>query len=176
MKTYKHISVEERELIFAYLHLDKSHRQIAKLLGRNHRTISREINRNKDEDNNYSVIRVQDKTDKRRQESKLESRKLDSLALRDYVVRMLGKGWSPEIIAGRLKKINSQITVSHEAIYQFIYSKQARRLKLYELLRKQRIRRQTSKSRKVNRKGIIPNRVFIDYRPEIIDQRNQFGH
>lgn len=176
MKTYKHISLAERELIFLYLHLGKSHRQIAQLLARNHRTISREINRNKDNNDNYSVIKAQDKADKRRQESKLGSRKLDSLALQDYVIRRLGKGWSPEQIAGRLKKINSRTTISHETVYQFIYSKQTKKLKLYELLRRQRPKRQSPKSRKVSKKGIIPNRVFIDNRPDIINQRKQIGH
>ena len=33
---------------------------------------------------------------------------------------MLLKGWSPEIISGRLKK-KKQFIVSHEAIYQWIY-------------------------------------------------------
>ena len=36
---------------------------------------------------------------------------------------MLSKGWSPELIAGRLKREHPHWdTVSHEAIYQWIYS------------------------------------------------------
>ena len=44
--SYKHLSITERELIAIYLAKNKSLCQIAKVLGRNKSTISRELARN----------------------------------------------------------------------------------------------------------------------------------
>lgn len=175
MKTYKHINQNERELIFLYLNQGKSFRDIGKLLKRDHRTISREVKRNQNE-GKYSAIKAHDLAEIRRLHAKVGTRKLDHLGLQSYVVAKIGKGWSPETIEGRLKKIESQITVSHETIYRFIYQKEQQKLKLYELLKRQHRKRQLMKGRKTNKKGMIPNRVFIEQRPKIVNGRQQLGH
>jgi IS30 family transposase len=92
-----------------------------------------------------------------------------------YVRQKLKLNWSPEIIAGRLKK-NGQ-SISHEAIYQFIYHRDTpdREQLISQLCRAHRKRRIKGKGRKV-RKTKIPNRVSIDTRPKAIDQRKQIGH
>jgi transposase, IS30 family len=176
MKYYQHIKENERELIFLYLNQGKSFREIGKLLGRNHGTIVREVARNQIDTGTYSALKAQALADTRRSISKVGVRKLDHPGLADYVISRIGKGWSPETIEGRLKTIKSQVTVSHETIYCFIYQKEQKRLKLFELLRRQHRRRQLMKGRKTNKKGMIPNRVFIDQRPEIINQRQELGH
>jgi transposase, IS30 family len=176
MKSYEHIKENERELIFLYLHLGKSYREIGKLLGRNHGTIVREVKRNQAEVGTYSAMNAQSKAEQRRAQSKLRIRKLASPTLAHYVIRRIGQGWSPETIEGRLKTVESQHTVSHETIYQFIYQKEQKRLKLFELLKRQHRKRRLMHGRKTNKKGMIPNRIFIDKRPDSINQRQEVGH
>ena len=176
MKSYEHIKENERELIFLYLNEGKSYREIGKLLGRNHGTIVREVRRNPSDNGTYSAIKAQTLADTRRITSKVGVRKLDHPGLADYVISRIGQGWSPETIEGRLKAIKSLQAVSHETIYRFIYQKEQKKLKLFELLRRQHRKRHLMKGRKTTRKGMIPNRMFIDKRPEIIKGRRQLGH
>src|SRR3989304_2158425 len=42
--------------------------------------------------------------------------------VRHYVRRQLRRGWSPELIAGRLHRLRPAQAVSHEAIYQWVYA------------------------------------------------------
>jgi len=50
-----------------------------------------------------------------------ERERLKSPFIRSYVKRKLESGWSPEQISGRLKIDNPDLSISHEAIYQYIY-------------------------------------------------------
>ena len=86
---------------------------------------------------------------------------------------MLMNGWSPEIIAGRIKKEAILPTISHEAIYQWIYS-DADYLIGY-LVRSHQTRWPKGKS-KHSRRTLIPNRVSITERPSCINDRKQPGH
>lgn len=181
MRNYTHLSLPERELIYLYLNQGKSKRQIGRLLNRHHRTISREIKRNQkggeatSELVNYRPSTAQSLATARRQLAKVGVRKLDDPALRQYVIRQLGRSWSPQQISGRLKLKAPQSAVSYETIYQFIYAKDNRRLRLYELLRK----RHRSRYQKSGRKGHrlkIPARILIDHRPQAANLRLEVGH
>jgi len=101
MKTYKHLDQQDRELIILYLNQGKSLRTIAAILKRSHRTIAREISRNKKEDVYFAYI-AQRLARTRRLQARRKSRKLDDFGLRGYVIKRIGKGDSPEQIAGRL--------------------------------------------------------------------------
>ncbi|MBF0479997.1 MAG: IS30 family transposase, partial [Candidatus Omnitrophica bacterium] len=93
--------------------------------------------------------------------------------IRDYVHEQLKEQWTPELIAGRLKEDHPGYSISHEAIYQYIYE-DAPELKKY-LPRSHRVRkkRKTGKASAVNR---IPERVSIEQRPQQANDRSQFGH
>lgn len=58
--------------------------------------------------------------------------------LRKYVFTKLEEGWSPEQIAGRLSRERDHGSVSHETIYQYIYSPVGKSLNLHRYLRKKR--------------------------------------
>ncbi|NOT85974.1 MAG: IS30 family transposase [Methylococcaceae bacterium] len=87
---------------------------------------------------------------------------------------MLMEGWSPEQISGRLVQAGKP-TVCHETIYQHILKDKQADGKLY-----QHLRRHTKKYRKRygsstgSRMG-IPNRVDIEARPEVVNQRERLG-
>jgi IS30 family transposase len=46
---------------------------------------------------------------------------LKSVEAQQYVVDKVKLGWTPEIIAGRIKLDETLSNLSHEAIYQYIY-------------------------------------------------------
>ena len=109
--------------------------------------------------------------------------RLKSPVIRDYVKdKLVNKDWSPEQIAGTLPSDHSSWTISHEAIYQYIYAQYTRQgyghcvgedLRIY-LKRKHKVRKRKTIPFK-EEKG-IKNRVSIDERPTIVDQRIEPGH
>jgi IS30 family transposase len=88
-------------------------------------------------------------------------------------MQRLREGWSPEQIAGRLKRKKSKYALCHETIYQFIYRKKNR--KLYMLLprKKSRRRHQLSRKPRICRFG---DKRIISQRSEAIDKRFHYGH
>lgn len=178
MKNYQHLTIHEREHIKLLLSKGKSLRAIAKQLGRDRKTISRELERNSSSLGRtaYCPTDAQKQAVKRRAQSK--TKKLDRGPLRTYVVRKLGRGWSPEAIAGRLKKIHSQTTVSYETIYQFVYNRQNRNMRYWEFLHYGHKRRELFGGRKSqsDKRLVIPNRTNISMRPDEANNRTTVGH
>jgi IS30 family transposase len=84
----------------------------------------------------------------------------------------LRQDWSPEQISSWLWQ-NTDIQVSHERIYQHILADKHAGGKLYKHLRCQKKRRKRYGSN--DRRGKLPNRVSIEQRPEIVDQRQRIG-
>lgn len=184
---YTHLSNEERERVFLFRNQGKSQREIGEQLGRNHRTIGRELGRNNVQNSNesndhqlgtllYSPSKAEELARERRRNSK--SKKLDDLALRSFVIGRLNRNWSPEQIAGRLKLKAENVAVSHETIYQFVYARENKPLRLWEFLRRRYPKRRKKHDRKVKRvKHLeIPNRIKIDQRPEEANRRTSIGH
>lgn len=82
-------------------------------------------------------------------------------------------GWSPYQIEGRLKLENeNKCIISHESIYHYIYSDMDRRYLLHKHLR----RKHPYRIRRGQRKPRIPNELMIGSRPEMINNREEFGH
>ena len=75
-------------------------------------------------------------------------------------------------VCGRLA-IEKQPTVSHERIYQYIYEDKASGGSLHTFLRCQKKRRKRYGSH--SRRGIIPNKVSIDDRPDLVEKRERLG-
>lgn len=173
MHNYKRLITNEREEIFLLLNQGLSIREIGRRLGRNHGTISREISSAQGE---YSPAKASKRAQIER--TKPRRKKLDEGVLKHYVVKKLGRHWSPEQIAGRLKQIHSQVGVSYETIYQFIYSKDGKKNRYFEFLRKAHKRRSTKHGRYSQKvkKVFIPNRAWIEARPEEATERKTVGH
>jgi transposase, IS30 family len=176
-KLYKQLSQEEREHIAYLLSEEKSLGDIAKSLGRNKGTISRELARNSaPEYRRYTPCRAHARACERKITANTHER-LKNNFIRQYVRDGLKKGWSPEQIAGRIRIDHPGYSVNHEAIYQYIYHPQnPDRVEMINLLRRAHKKR-TNKSigRKV-RKAAIPNRISIETRPRSIENRNRYGH
>lgn len=176
-KEYHHLTEAERETIQLLLDMGRSPNDIGQALGRDRSTIYREISRNASpEYKRYLIHRAQRRSEERRKQAS-KRRRLKNDLIEDYVRTKLGLGWSPEQISGRLPIDHPGQSISHEAIYQFIYHKNTpNREKLIECLRRAHRKRKSKAMGRKHRKTKIPNRVPIEQRPQSVEAREQFGH
>ncbi|NCS72476.1 MAG: IS30 family transposase [Candidatus Magasanikbacteria bacterium] len=177
----KELTCLDREKIEYRLACKQSHRSIAKALKRDHTVIDREIDRNKKPDGTYSAGYAQELCDKRRVRRGNVKRKLDTdEKLRLHVVCQLKEGLSPDVIAGRLQEIAPvsliNASISHEAIYGWLYEGEGHALGYWKYLPGKRQRRRRHGTRKKHNKTNIPDRVSIHARDDGIDERITFGH
>ena len=173
-KPYKHLTNHDRDLLSVLKSKGKSVREIAKILQRSPATISRELKRNAPPVHTgyYLAHKAHERAANRAVTSRTHTR-LKNDKIRKYVRRRIKHGWSPELIAGRLKKLHPELSISHEAIYQWIYA-DAREL-IPSLVRANRNRKRRGYSRR-HKKTHIPERVSIKERPEQVQLRKEPGH
>ncbi|RZS76807.1 IS30 family transposase [Phyllobacterium myrsinacearum] len=97
--------------------------------------------------------------------------------LREAIIERIRHGWSPEQIAGRLKLEEARhgMSVCHEAIYRFAYSKDGQAIKLWRHLPEHRARRRPRHARRRHGRRFSPD-VNILHRPDVVATRKQFGH
>ena len=174
---YDHLTLDERKLIFQLREAKMSVPRIAERLGRHRSTIHREIRRNWHDDGpwlrGYFPQAAQSRTDRRR----VRRRKLhQDPDLARYVIARLQQAWSPEQIAGRLRReAGERRRIAHETIYQFVYSDVGREQRLCELLPSRRRRRRRRCARKPRGVTIPLENTFAE-RPSEIAGRSSFGH
>lgn len=172
--TYQHLNSDERDKLAVLRSKGLSIRAIAKDLGRNPGTVSRELKRNAPPVNSgyYLAHKAQGRAMARRSAAVRRPR-LKTQRIRGYVGRMLKRHWSPELIAGRIVHLKWPERISPEAIYQWVYE-DARHFIPY-LPRGHRKRFKRGYSRK-HQKSHIPGRISITERPKAVERRRQFGH
>ena len=167
----KQLNFQERQLIELWLKSGHKIRVISKQLHRSPSSICDEIKRNSDS-NGYHAISAQVACDKRiGRARKQNSLKKDWII--DYVIHTLRFGWSPEQIAGKLKRDYGKTIICHETIYRYIFAHPEKQLSQY-LVRNHK-RRNRKSSNWLPRRG-ISNRVSIHDRPEEINLKSTFGH
>jgi transposase, IS30 family len=179
---HQHLSVEEREEIQLGLWREESVRSIAKRLGRSHSSIAREINKNLPPMLHRYSPRLANLRALEKRKSRGRTDRLKNETIRRYVIVHLKQRWSPEQIAGRMKK-EGVGNISHEAIYQYVYAQMYRngnssvrpgKEDLRSYLRHKQKRRQRHHSRKGQRifkmKGLS-----IDERPVVVDLCSRIG-
>jgi|SRR5579872_643826 len=181
---YRHLSLEEREKVYGMKGQGMSLRSIGKKLGRSHASISRELKRNikygiEYFKNEYLPCKAQGLADKRSAKQRYKA-PLKNPEIFLYVRKHLRApyGWSPETIAGRLKIDHPELTICHETIYQYIYSKRkkTRGMHLEQYLVLRRKKRMKQNGRSVHKISKIPEAVSIDLRPKVVNRRKQIGH
>jgi len=169
MKTQ--ITFTERQVLELWLEHGLSLRQIAKQLHRSVTSISDEVGRNSIQ-GKYHAITAQTKSKTRISHSRSKNALKKDWVV-DYIIKKLRCGWSPEQIAGRLKRKHGKTIICHETIYRYIYAHPEKQLIQY-LVRSHK-RRKRKPTNWLPRRG-ISNRVSIHQRPEEIDQKTVFGH
>ena len=174
MKKINKIKAWERDQIAILLASGASKRLIGRKLGRSMSSIIGEINRNSI-NGEYQAIRADELSQKRNDKSR-KTNPLKSPEIYRYVYDKLRCGWTPQQIAGRLKRDNNdQTIICHETIYNYIYSKEGKAKELHEYLVRKHRKRRPWYGRKLYTRG-IPYRVSISLRPEEINNRSIFGH
>lgn len=174
MKKQTKLSAPERDEIAISLATGISLRAIARNLNRSVSTISDEVKRNS-VTNVYQPHQAQLLSEERNRASR-RLNPLKSPWVYDYAVRKLRSGWSPEQIAGRLKRNHKgKSVICHETIYRYIDSDAGKEKQLYEYLTRQHYRRRKWHGRYVYHRGIA-NRTSIRLRPEEINENKTFGH
>lgn len=132
MAKYTKLTKPERVLLSAWKNEGLSNIECSKRLGRDKSTIGRELKRNKTkvkvgkyDEEIYEPHHAQFATEERKQKAFHAKQPLKSKKIYRYVMEHLRGGWSPEGIAGRLRKEDHPDDPSwwicHETIYAFIY-------------------------------------------------------
>lgn len=170
---HRKLTAQERDMIAVWIGGGIKLREIARRLGRSVSTISDEIRRNNYQ-GNYVAIHAQSVSDTRKINARKRHPLKDNVTYA-YVLGKLESGWSPEEIAGRLKRKTGVTIICHETIYAFIYAEENREKKLFEYLPRKQKKRKKQSGRKVHRSH-IPDRVSIHERPEAVNNRIVFGH
>lgn len=174
MKKINKIKAWERDQIAILLASGAGKRLIGRKLGRSMSSIIGEINRNSINDE-YQAIRAEELSQKRNRRSR-KTNPLKNPTIYSYVYDKLRCGWSPEQIAGRLKRDNNdQTVICHETIYNYVYSPEGKSKQLSEYLVRKHRKRRPWYGRCLYRRGIA-NRTSIRERPEEINNRSIFGH
>jgi IS30 family transposase len=176
-RRYGQLSLEERDRITEMLAEGASLRAIAAALGRSPATISREVKRNCSPSYKlYLSHRAHERAARRKKESGKRPRLKDERTAA-YVLEKLALDWSPEQIAGRIGMDCPGLSISHEAIYQYIYDPKAEeREELIRHLRRGHRKRKRKGVGRKERKTKIPGRIPIEERPASADKRSRFGH
>lgn len=180
---YKHFSIEEREKVQELLWQKVSVRTIAGVLSRNPSSVSREITRNVPLQRKYTPRLANERAFLNRT-CRGRKLRLKSGFIRRYVVSGLKAGCSPEQIAGRLSVDHPRESISHEAIYQYVYHHVHRQgrgeLKPhYHDLRpylKRRHKRRGQKGMRTVRRIFKQKGLSIDLRPNEVNTRQTLGH
>ena len=173
---YQHLTAADRGIIEGMLKANCTPSAIAKELGVDSTTVSREIKK-RSTPKGYRANVAQLNYQVKRQRCR-KSPKLKASYRQKYVAAKLQVGWSPEQIAGRLKlEGRDDLYVCPETIYHWLYTDPWAygEEKLYQYLRLGRKKRKPKVGRSRQRTK-IPNRVSIHERPEIVTQRVEYGH
>lgn len=180
MKTYKRLSPSERDQLAVWKAEGVSNKESARRLRRDASTIGRELKRNSWQGKHYVAIHAQGTADRREKEKAHGKQELKNPDVYEHVTKKLRDGWSPDQIAGRLKREHPNDRywwITAETIYRWIY--QPEQVKQdnpwYEYLRRKQKKRKRYKGRTVHR-AHIPDRISIHERGKLIDKRKQFGH
>ncbi len=181
---YRQLSIEDREEISIGITKGDCQYEIAKKLGVDPATISRELKRNGGR-LGYRAHLAQ-KQAVRKATSRKQGRRVlfENIKLQEYVHTGLRKHWSPDEIVRRMKIEYSQddsMRISHETIYQYIYVLPRGFLKkeLISCLRQERKYRRKKHGRKgklEETRGKIADMLSIEERPKEVAERIIPGH
>jgi len=178
-KTYKQFSLTERIELYRMHREGRSMRAIAIALGRSPSTISRELERNsrktKSWSGGYQPVRA-DALRQRRRGWDARFKLARDAALRAHVRERLEAGWSPEQIAGELRRQHGRCIISHEAIYRFVYHRSDQKDYWHRLLPQRKSRRGRLGERGGSPVEHIQERIPIQERPPEVASRVSPGH
>jgi IS30 family transposase len=170
--SYRQLTSGERYALSALRKQGLSDAAIGRALGRHRSTIGREVRRNARNDGGYRPSTADDLARWRRARSRRNQRFCEKAwrLVRARLVQL----WSPEQIAGRLRRAGS-LCISHETIYRYIWNDRARGGTLFQYLRgapKQKRKRYG----RYDSRGRLAGKRAISERPRGAENRSRMGH
>ena len=171
-KGYQQLTAPQRSQIHVLKSMNLSNRHIARELGVAHTTINNELKRNTGK-RGYRYQQAETKAQERRHQPKPHLRKLTPPLVLFIEEQLTQEQWSPQQLSAWLK-LNQNVGVSHETIYQHIYLNKKQGGTLYTHLRRKSKAYQKRMNGKTKR-GQIIGRVDISQRPEIVETRDRLG-
>ena len=169
---YKRLSAEERELIYRWGQEGRKQSEIARLLGRDPGSISREIKRN----TGLRGYRPKQAHEKAQAQAKRPGPRRFTDEVRIDAEARLKEGWTPEIIGARAQ-LEGRPFVCKETIYKYVYADAKAGGTLWKNLpRAKRKRRRRCPRQEGRGRGQIPNRRMIGTRPAEVATRLSVGH
>ena len=174
MRQYQQLTEDDRIEIYAMKQAGTSQAHIARHLGVDPGTISRELARNAGQ-RGYRPKQAQ-RLAEQRCHTAHKAVKMTPQTIA-YIEQQIRQEHSPEQIAGRMKVCPDYQgpVVSHERIYQHIWQDQENGGNLYQHLRIAGRKRKRKRYGKRDFRGKIPNRTGIEERPTIVDDKKRLG-
>lgn len=167
-----HLTLDQRYKIEIGLNNLRTYREIGDEIGKDKSVISREVKRNSDKrDSKYRAELANRKAKDRL--IKKRKKRYWTAEIEAFVIDKIRKEYSPEQIVGR-SRLEGKPCVSHERIYQYIWDDKKHGGCYYQHLRR-RGRRYRKRSNSTDNRGLIRNRIDIDQRPSIVEQKKRVG-
>lgn len=171
---YVRLTLEERYQIQALVTSGLGIRAIARQLDRNEATIQRELKKGKlKSDDRYRARVAQMTTLKFRHRARPELYVIQG-KVEQYVREKIQLDWSPEQISGRMK-LEGKKAPPFLTIYRFIQRDRDAEGKLWKHLRVLKNPRKGRKSHRWKTWSYLPNRVSIEERPPVVEERKRLG-
>ena len=165
----KQLTSPQRYQIEALLQTGTPIKLIASLLETDKSTIYREKIRNKSARGVYKAKLAQEYSQERKERFQ-EPRKLTNSIKNCIRDKISLEQWSPQQIVGYCQ-LNSISMVSHERIYQLVRQDKKDGGILWQHMR----HKLKHRKRPIGAKITIKNKVSIDYRPEIVNNKERYG-
>jgi len=167
MGSYTQLTYNQRYHIYTFMKGGYCQTEIAKIIGVHKSTIGREIKRNRGE-KGYRHKQAHKLAIERRDKSQSRITNEDW----GLIEKLICLDWSPEQISEYCRE-ERELQISHEWIYQYIYHDKHNGGTLWKHLRCHKKRRKRNGS--YEKRGQIPNRVWIDERQQVVEDRSRLG-
>lgn len=171
-----HLTQQQRIELSLLLRLGYSQRNAALVLGVSPSTVCRELARNRKPSGKYYAVYARLQAKARRLNANQHLRKLlGNSKLETLVTSKLCLQWSPEQIAGWLKRRGYTLRVCAQTIYDWVY-RYYPNLRSYFRSQKRQYRRTRANTLRKRRRAALLAARLIDQRPASVAGRKTYGH
>jgi transposase, IS30 family len=176
--SYSHFKPFQRNELSALLRAGHTQAEAAKLIGKTPSAVCQELKRNPaDTKTGYDAGLAKERAKQIRIEANQRFRKIENNEwIRNYIIRNTKKYWSPEQIAGRIKKKwpdKKERHIGKDSIYEFIYEERKDLVKYLRCQKGKYRRRYGTRIREKQREEAKKKR--IEERPEIVERKERVG-
>jgi transposase, IS30 family len=169
---YRQLNAQERSALAALRTVGLSQAEIGRELGRHRSTVGRELKRNAAPyDGWYRAARAEERAVARRKRARRNSQ----FGREEWrrVEKLLGEQWSPEQVAGYLRRAG-EFSISHETIYRHVWRDKKRGGRLHLHLRGAR-KNCRKRYGRYDSRGRLAGKRMIQERPAVVEQRRRIG-